>query len=85
MTRITRLQNSVIKTIFGCNNDRTYKENGILRLEDIYRYCTLVKFYCELSYHNPRSHFRDKIGSFQTNHDYVTRFSSNDCLIHQGS
>ena len=77
---ISRLQNRVIKTIFGMSNNTTYKEHKLLKLEDLYSYCCLVKLYGEIN-ESSRPYFRDKIADFQVSHDHSTRFSINDGLV----
>ena len=78
--RITRLQNRAIKCIFKTNDAQIYKINKILRLEDMYSCCALVKLYLELN-DTVRPYLSNRIISFQTVHDHRTRFSENESLI----
>ena len=71
--KVTKVQNKVIKIIFGSHNAQTYVDNGILQFERAFEYFSLIKLHKEL-YSSDGSYFSDIIRDMQSDHSYPTRF-----------
>ena len=75
-TRINKVQDRIVKNLYGRCNDETYRNNKLMRFSDAVKYFGGIKLYKELNFPiNP--YFRDKISSLQSNFTYQTRFISN--------
>ena len=70
-----RLQKRAIKTITKYQNNPRRELSRMLTVESIYSYFYLVKLYRVLNENN-HVYFRDRMRTFQVNHELLTRFKT---------
>ena len=77
--KIRKMQNQMIKLIYGDANRSTYVDNKLFSLDDAYKYFSLIKIYREIN-NTDETYFSRKIWSSQIYHNYNTRCLANQNL-----
>ena len=80
ISKLNAAQKGIIRQIYGTASADIFVSNKILPVEYIHQYFSLVKLFLEFESPN-ESYFANRIGSFQTNHNYNTRFIDSERLI----
>ena len=78
--KIQKIQNRIIKNIYGSHTLEVYHSNKLLTLEDTYDLFCLVKIYKIMNEEDCNSFFFDRIQTFQVDHPHQTRAVSNQNL-----
>ena len=74
--RIIRIQNRIIKNIYGNCLSQTYKINGLLMFSDAFNYFSSLKLYKEIN-NSTVPYFSERLMDLNPTHPHFTRFSSN--------
>ena len=80
-TRVSNVQDRIMRNIYGRCTNETYRNNKLLRFSNAVKYFGGIKLYKELNFPiNP--YFKNKISCLQSNLTYQTRFVSNQNITH---
>ena len=81
INKIKAAQNKILKSIYGSYAPAIYRVGNLLTFDETYEWLALLKLYSEFkTVPRSSSYFNSRIESFQVNHNYNTRFVSNENL-----
>ena len=82
INKIRVAQNRIVRNIYGSANFDVYKSNNLLPFNETYDLYALLKLFKEIKMPNQsNSYFIERVQELQTNHNYNTRFISNNNLV----
>ena len=78
--KIRKIQNRIIRTIYGSHTLEVYHNNQLFTLEETYDLFCMVKFFKIMNDVDCNSYFVERIHAFQVDHHHQTRAVSNQNL-----